>query len=476
LTPSADGSQHQKQHNQEFQMKFSHKYLHGLTLVAALALGACGGGGGSKDPDPGILNVTVTDADTVATIEGARIQVTDGGTGDPITVLTTNAEGKASMESTINRSVLLRVSAQGYSSSPATLDQTPLPFNITLEQTTSASIQLAALADAASRGSISGSVKAADTTSNVANALIICAVGSETQATTSASDGTYVVSNVLAGTADCEAWKAGHNFSVNSAITVIALTNTPDVDFVAASAATATINGKVKFLATANDVVDVTLIDPETQLPIPGLQVFNTADTLSFTMPNVPDGLFNITASFNNDGFVLDPDSLVKFGITEITIAGGAVTNVRANGGDSCCDVTLDVTDTVEIFEPIDTPDLSSATAPVFKWRPYPATKDYVVEVKNENGEVIWGGFDTSNIRRFTVDAKDATHKTVDAATGDALHFATFNEDFNATASLMENRTYQVRIYSSVDDTNPLGYSLQSSSEDLLGLFRIVAP
>ena len=81
------------------------------------------------------------------------------------------------------------------------------------------------------------------------------------------------------------------------------------------------------------------------------------------------------------------------------------------------------------------------------------------MEVVNESGEVIWGGF-----------GADGTKKV--ATTGTTIGF---NNDATATGALEVGRYYQVRVYASKDDQQqPSGYKLISSTEALRGVFRVV--
>lgn len=94
-----------------------------IAALTAMVFGlvACGGGGGgsSTPPPAGVLEVNVTQAgsDPVINIEGARVAVIDGDTGEVVKVLITDSHGAASM-SLAPGQVLLKVSAQGHAPSP----------------------------------------------------------------------------------------------------------------------------------------------------------------------------------------------------------------------------------------------------------------------------------------------------------------------------------------------------------------------
>ena len=420
-----------------------------MILAVTTFLSACGGGGGgSSSPPSGVLTVNVTQAgsDPFTKIQGARVTVINGDTGDVVNVLTTDANGAASVTLPIGQ-VLLKVSAQGYEPSPSPLGS-PLPFTIQSKITTTANIQLDVLSGAETLGSISG--KALNNTSfGLANALVVATDGASWHSTATAPDGSYILFTLPAGSFTVTALRSGFNFP-DSTPTVTASLPTPGIDIVASSAAVATISGTVTFLAAPNSVVDVTLIHPETGEVIPGLSTFIDASTRSYTLNTVPDGTFIAIGSLNTDGYVLDPDSVVKFGEPKVTVLGGVVYPF-VNGVQTVSpgNLNFDVTGAVTLLPPV----IAAGTV-TFKWNAYPSTKNYILEVTDENGNFVWGG-------KVPVAGSDYT-------VGTATQFT-----YPATAPAL-NGTYRVHVNASVDSNVAPFYTLISATEDLEGVFTVV--
>lgn len=244
------------------------------------------------------------------------------------------------------------------------------------------------------------------------------------------------------------AWRAGYNSQSLNDITVVTGEEKQVPVLEANSNASGVATGKVSFLATDNGNVDITLLEPNSSEIIPGLTVDN-GDDLSYRINDIPNGTFIIFASLKNDDYVLDPDSIVKFGLPKITISFDTV------------EKNFDVTDAVNITSPenntrINLPANDSDLT--FKWDPYPSASDYVVEVANASGEIIWGGFNKDGSKKISLTSNSTT----------------FNFDGSASESLKSNTYYQLRVYASKNDVKePLGFKLISSSEVLEGLFEI---
>ena len=107
-------------------------------------------------------------------------------------------------------------------------------------------------------------------------------------------------------------------------------------------------------------------------------------------------------------------------------------------------------------------PELSAT--PSFTWHQaasYSSVDYYVLEVVDESGSTIWGGFDLAGQPKVTWPKEDPI--TID-----------YNFDFTATLATLEaGRYYQLRIYASKEDTSPLGFKLISSTETLDGVFKV---
>jgi hypothetical protein len=421
-----------------------------VVLACTSALMGCGGGGGGGNdaPPTGTLRVTVVDGLSSSSVKDATVLLVEGATGSPLAnTLVTDKNGTASaVLPTV--AVLVRVFAQGYSPvPPASVD--PLPVQVRKDQTSEVRVEVFGLASPETLGWAKGSVRTAAGQA-VPGALVVADVAGAFRSTTTGSDGAFILHNVPAGSASITAWKTGLNFPGVDGVQVVAGQETSGVMLTASSTPTNVVTGNVSFLAVENGVTDITITHPGTHEVVPGLRTFNTTGN-QFSLSGVPNGTFDIIASLDNDGFVLDPDRIVKFGTPSITVAGLPVT------------VDFDVTDSVALLSPVDNEEVPVPAADadlVFSWAAYPSTSDYVVEVVNESGEVIWGGF-----------AADGTKKVTTTATSIG-----FNDDGTATEPLEVGRYYQVRVYASKDDQKQVsGYTLISSTEALRGVFRVIA-
>jgi hypothetical protein len=431
-----------------------------LALLGLVGVTACSSSDGPAPPPTGTLEVTVVDGDTSAGLSNVRVIVIDGSTGESIDTLTTDGTGKATK--TYNTGALqLRVSTQDYTPSPPP-GIPPLPAQIVQDQTTAVTVSLYTLA-VADRGMISGQV--IGSAGQAANGALIVATADDgtTLSTISDASGGYVVHNVPSGPATVTAFLGGHNFPVAGPVTVTADGNA-NQDIVASSMATGEISGHVSFTATSGAIVDITLLHPVTRDALPQLRVL-TDSGASYQMSGVPYGEFEIIASLENDGYVLDPDVSVTQGIPMVTIT--EVAPVFANED-------FKVTGSVELTNPT-APTVASipelGNSPTFTWlkkSSYASAEYYVVEVVDESGETIWGGFDSAaNNFAPLVTVPQSNDPSVD-----------YDSDGTATlASLLPGRYYQVRIYASVTDVSEAkGYRLLSASETLDGIFRVTTP
>lgn len=427
-------------------------------LVGLASLTACSGGGGSTNTPPptGTLNLTVVDGDTSAGISNARVIVIDGDTGNPFDILTTDASGKAGK--VYNTGPLqLKISAEGYGPSPAP-GIPPFPVQIVKDQITAISVSLFVL-PAADRSTISGQVLDRQG-QPVIGALVVATASDGTQVSTIAGvNGNYMIYNVPVGDVTLDTFFGGLNFTSITPVTVnLDVTTTQTIS--ASSLATGQISGHVSFTSISGDIIDITLLHPGTREVLPGLRTF-TDNSGSYVINDVPNGTFEVIASLDNDGFVLDPDVSVTQGIPQVTISDNAVTE------------DFKVTGSIVLTNPATTYDGSVpvlSNQPTFTWvkdSSYASADDYVIEVVDESGTTVWGGFDELN--NFAPYVTEPQGNTPSIG---------YNEDGTATLPLLEaGRYYQLRVYArDVDGTAPTGYTLLSASETLDGIFKVEDP
>jgi len=421
-----------------------------LVLWAILACNCLGTIGCSEDepvqPTTGIIQGAVTEAGTSLPVSSVRVVVFDANTNAPLLSLTTGGDGSYSIELGPG-TYLLKFARQGYEDLPPR-DISPLPVTVTVGQTTPYSVQMFK-SSLTNTGAISGKVLAAG--SGVPGCLVVAeGTASGFSATTDAS-GVYLITNVQAGSYTVKAWKSGYT-STAAAVNVTAATEQKDVNVTLSAGVSGSVSGSITFLATTNIEVDVSLLNLKTRETVPGLST--TTISSNFTIANVPDGTYLARATYKNDGKVMDPDWIIKNGEPIVTVSGGATTR------------NFSVTGAVDLVSPTNPP---SDTQPIevvkdtlrFTWVAYPSTDDYVIEVINQNGTVIWGGFASNwTVKKITIPKTQTS--------------IVFNADASATEQLTSGKFYRWKIYSSKNDAKePTGWKLISNSEDQRGLIRI---
>mgnify|MGYP001817505194 CR=1 FL=1 len=410
-----------------------------LTLLFALSISGCDSGGGSSPPPPIVISGTVSSAADSLAIAGAQVTLVNIETQqnelDPVF---TDANGSYTF--TVPPGIYeVRVAAQGYKPSPldgiagipVTLTST---FDVALESIDPGTY---------------GSLKLHLVGYNKANgALVILSDGVDSYTGETSVTGDLMMYNLPAANYTMTIKSLGHETytSVVSAIEIIDnLETTSDITLTAISGFG--VSGTVTFLAVENGEVDVSLTDKETGAVIPGTNV-NTVNT-NYSMSSVAPGEYYIRATFKIDGYVVDPDSIVKHGEPEVIV-------VAANLENQNIDVTGAVTLTSPIVPADGTPVEVNTLTPRFTWAPYSSTSDYVVEVRDVHGNVIWGGFD------------ELLNKLVnpDAATTSIVYAGPVLENGNI---------YRWRVYASKDDVKEAtGWKLISASEEAQGVFKVV--
>jgi len=412
---------------------------------------------GCKDDDElaatGILTGTVTDAISGDPLANVFINIFNDTTNAPIgTSFTTGSNGAYTfhLEPGI---YFMKLSKHKYESVPLQ-GSNPIPF--TIEAGLSFERLVKMFPDETSNtGVISG--KVTDGTDPLGGVLIIASMSEGSSALSSVSDGegNYYVFNVPAGSYSVKGLISGYNGDAVEA-SVTGNLETSGVDLILGSGASGIFTGLVRHLSVENIEVDVALIHAATRETIPGL--ISVTENLAFTISNIPDGKYLARATFANDNRVMDPDRIAKFGEPEVTISGG-----------NTVDLQIDVTGAVILVSPTNDstavePLEITSTSPTFEWEAFASTSDYVIEVSDINGTVIWGGF--SNLGDLPV-------KRIEIPSSQLM--VNYNFDSTATVSFLElGRVYRWRIFASKNDQqSDTGWTLISASEDQRGLIKI---
>jgi hypothetical protein len=429
-----------------------------LALASLAGLAACSSSDDSNDAPPtGTLDLTVVDGDTATGLADVHVIVIDGGTGESIDVLTTDGNGKVSKTYEIG-ALQIRASTQNYAPSPPP-GIPPLPAQIVQDQTTSITVKLFAL-DVAERGSISGQVMDHQGQPGDGALIVSTAEDGSLSSTIAGPDGGYVLHNVSTGSATLDVFLGGSNFSPVGPVTITADANAVQ-NITAGGGATGEISGHVSFTSVSGNIIDITLLHPGTRDALPRLRTLTDSGG-SYLMTGVPYGEFEIIASLENDGYVLDPDESVTQGIPTVTIT--ELAPIIANED-------FKVTGSIQLTSPPSTVDAvipQLNDMPTFSWdkaSSYASADYYVVEVVDESAETVWGGFDSAE-NGFTPLVGVSQSNTPSIG---------YNSDGTALVSPLEaDRHYQLRVYAAVIDSSVAkGFRLLSASETLDGIFKV---
>jgi hypothetical protein len=388
-------------------------------------------------PTTGILSGKISNSSGVG-INGAQVIVFNANTNTPVAVITTGITGSYSIELPIG-TYFVKVYSQGNQSVPP-LGLPAIPFTISGGLTTTHDVQMVA-STITNAGSISGKV----TVSAVGKSgvLVVAHVGMSGYSSISDANGTYNIFNVPANSGYVvNAYVIGFNSDSTQNVTVNSGQNTANIDLHLTGGASGIVSGAITFLATANKQVDVSLANPYTRESIPGLSTRTNGQ--NYTLTNVPSGFYLARASYGNDTIVIDPDWIFKFGIPYVTVNGGSVSR------------DFSVTDAVILNSPTNSPTfifpVSSGASPTFTWSAYPSTSQYALELTDESGTVIWGGFTGSGTTLAPVKATTTTSFVYDGA------------------ALSSGSVYQWKVYALKATTTAPYFKFISASEDQMGL------
>ncbi len=398
----------------------------------------------------GFAEGQVTEFSTNVGLENVLITVVNSNENLPIQTTTTNAEGNFSLE-LLPGSYYLRLSKQGYQSIPPK-QIAPVPFNIVQGSTQPLNYEMSPALNAVT-GWITGSVK--EGSNPISGALVVATSGDLAVSAISDNEGNYVINNVPTGSFEVKAWLSGYNSDTQPASVAVDQA-TEGVNLTLTSGASGVFKGQIKNLATDNKDVDIALVHPITGETIPGLVTFSAGQT--FQINNVPSGIYIARATYENDNRVMDPDRIAKFGEPIVEINSNTV------------ELSFDITNSVTINSPTNSateivPMEITSITPTFKWTPYSSTSDYVIEVSDVNGNVIWGGFSV-------VDGLPSKNVSIPSSQTEVV----YNFDGSANpAELTPGKVYRWKVYASKNDVNSTtGWTLISASEDQLGIIKII--
>jgi len=428
-----------------------------ILFIVSIAIVGCGGSGdGSGDSDThipmGTLLVTVDRSSDDSAVNNASISVYDE---KNIIIIRDTTDVYGEFEYSLSPgSYHVKVAAQGFNPVPLS-GQDAIPFEIFDNQITTESITLDAHQNAGNTGQISGIVETlTPDSSGVSGVLVVAKDAAQNLSVSGVSgpDGDYVLFNIEPGSYTLSIYRAGYREKSDPVtVDVIADGNHEQIDIEIEMHDNADLSGQVTFLAVVNGVIDITLIHPDTLDTIPGLSTQNNSNN-NYLLEAIPPGTFIAWASFRNDGYVMDPDRISKFGLPQVSFTEVSPDQTQ----------DFEVTGAVTIIAPTNeaslvVPQEVYTSSPTFTWEKYPSAKEYVIEVFDSQGNTIWGGFDTNGVVQHPQIGQDETS-------------VIFDFDGSATAILQDGKTYRWKIYAD-DNADVDVQNLISSSENQMGLF-----
>jgi hypothetical protein len=387
--------------------------------------------------------------------------------------------------------VTLRVDRAGYEPFPSGL-RTALPIALTAAthasgrwtvQSGLTNVGLGAITGAPA-GEIDGTVQLPAS----GGALVVAECGGVAYTAIPGRDGSYAIFNVPNGTCDVTAYAKGVNYTPVVGATVNAAgTNPVTADLVKSAVPTATVSGSVQFVSsTFWDFTSVLLVVDSTYDAVrirgiapPGLRVGGI--TKPWTITGIPDGHYHVLAGFETDYVVRDPSEIGGAAVLEFQVVNGVP--LLMDGTTSAATLQgFKITGAVRLQGPIadgtgacatlasfpsDPASLpvggctTTSTTPTLAWDTYSSANVYEVTVVNETGAIVWQAQVDKSANQVTY---GATASPVSATPV-------------AAQPLAAGTTYQVRVKAQTTDPKTMAVTgTLSTSEDLLGVFTVVAP
>jgi len=426
---------------------FNLKALLPVIILLALIFYKCSDDNSTEPPPPTTIKIIVKSATDSAAIAGANVVLYNANTGESVSRDFSGSDGIVTFQASFAGNYYVRISSQGYEEVPQG-SVSPIPFSVSSGKTISQTYYMSVLPG--TFGKIDGTVNP-----QLSGFLIVAkssGMNSEYH-TYSGPNGYFVLFNVPYDSYEVDAIKSGYQSINQPLVTLNSGSSSATVEINVNQITGSTLTGKVTFLAAENGIVDISLLDKISHSVVNGLTTLIDTSR-NYVINNIPAGEYVAWASYENDGYVMDPDWIFKNpGALYVSFAGDS-SKVR----------DFSVTDAITIISPTNLPAeiipaLADSLIPTFSWNAYPQTKEYIIEVRDINGNLIWGGFKENGEIRHSQIPKE-------------WNSVEFNFDGSALSQLQSGNIYQWRLYSDDDDAAGV-QTLLSSSEDLMGLFII---
>lgn len=405
------------------------RYTTLVVVSAALLMCACGSDKETCDPlaqtgcDDGLVCEVVQGGDTeaacfgaievhgnvfdlsnAAAIAGARVMAVDVNGAAVSSVAITDANGDYVLRIPTTRmpdgtpigvELTMRAESAGYEPFPSGLRQA-LPVDTTsadengVVQSAATDIGMLPLPAGAGTGEIFGTVEIPESGGGV---LVVAETsGGDAFFTIADFDGNYRILNVPAGSYTVTAYSQGVNYTPGTAD--VADAGEIEVDLVLNGDPAGTVMGSVQIVnapggsltsvilvveSTFNEVVGRGQTVPGLRDPEPGT-VPNIES--AYTIDGVPAGRYVVLAAFENDNLVRDPD---------LSIGGTSILHIEVSAGQTTTVDGFKVTEALQVFSPgaNGLEEITTAT-PDFTWKDDSSEDEYVVEVFNAFGQLVW--------------------------------------------------------------------------------------
>lgn len=416
-----------------------------LFIISIVLFYKCSNENSTEPIPPTVVQIIVKSVADSSAVVGANVVLYNANSGESISRIFSENDGVAKFENASAGNFYVRISAQGFKEIPEGT-VSPIPFSVSTGKTFSQTYFMEELQG--TFGKIDGTVNP-----NMSGFLIVAtSSGMNTEYHTySGPDGYFVLFNVPYGSYEMDAIKSGYQSTNQPQVSLSSSATSATVQINANSITGSTLTGKVTFLASQNDIVDISLLDKISNSVVNGLTTLIDTSR-NYIINNIPAGEYTAWASYENDGYVMDPDWLFKNpGALYVSFSGDS-SKVR----------DFSVTDAITIISPTNPPNeiipaVADSIVPTFRWNSYPQTKEYIIEVRDINGNLIWGGFKANGEIQHAQIPKE-------------WNSVEFNFDGSTLSPLNSGQVYQWRIYSD-DDATVNVQTLLSASEDLMGLF-----
>ncbi|HEY5956288.1 MAG TPA: hypothetical protein VIV60_07040, partial [Polyangiaceae bacterium] len=274
----------------------------------------------------------------------------------------------------------LRADASAFQTFP-TAPRVALPIQVTAPaqgviQSAATAITLLPLPATSGMGTITGKV-AID---SPAGTLVVA--GNVTAL--AATDGTFTIYNVPAGSVTVTAYRQGVNIDPVT-LTLTAAATAKDVTLAGNAKAAVSISGKVAIVnpgaGTDTSVIlvvaDTFVADAARGESPPGLRVTGVSGEFSFK--GVPDGQYVVLAAFENDHLVRDPDTCIGgTDVVKVTVAGSDVTLAES----------FKITGALDVVSPDNEQVISGV--PSLIWVDDSSEDYYTVSVYDAFGSLVW--------------------------------------------------------------------------------------